>query len=133
MWNKFKELALSALIASWAFLAPIHGCLLAVGMLLLFDWITGIAKALKAKEPITSRWWRATIGKASAYGIAVLTGFFLDNSISLDVAARAFTAAIAITEAKSIAENLKVLTGIDLWAAVADKLKPQPPSPPPAP
>lgn len=127
MWSKLKELALAALIGSWAFLAPIHGCLLAVGMLLLFDWVTGMAKALKAKQPITSRWWRETIGKAAAYGVAVLTGFFLDNSISMDVAARAFTAAIAITEAKSIAENLKVLTGIDLWAVVADKLKPPPP------
>ncbi len=129
MWKeKAKEILLGALIGFWAVLTPVHTLLYVVGALVFADLATGIAKAWRKIEPITSRRLRESVGKSLAYFICVLAAFGLDHILEPGslLCARAVSVLIAGTEVKSIFENMKDLTGVDLWQALVDKLKPTP-------
>lgn len=120
-----KDYAYTVVAMVWAFVAPVHTLIIATGALVMFDMITGIAKALKTKQKITSNRMRHTITKGLAYQIAILTGFFLDNAMGLDMmASRVIAGVVCVVEAKSVLENVESMTGISIWSAVLDRLKP---------
>lgn len=121
----FKEYALTGLGMVWAFLAPVQILMIATGALVLFDMITGIAKALKGKQKVSSNRMRHTITKGLAYQVAILTGFLLDTVMGLDmVASRVIAGVVCVVEAKSVLENVETITGTSIWKALIDKLKP---------
>ncbi len=128
-----KEYALMLITMAWAFVTPVHTLMLVVGALVLFDMITGIAKAISIGEKITSNRMRHTITKGMAYQIAVLTGFFLDYAMGMEMtASRVIAGVVAVVEAKSVLENVEAMTGTSIWGSVVDKLKPPATTPPPA-
>jgi phage-related holin len=124
--EKFKVFALEMLTMVWAFVAPIHGIVFAVGTLVILDFITGISKAIKADgvKAINSRRMRETVGKGLLYMIAVLAAFLLDYVTGLGMAARAVAGVIAVVETKSILENVESMTGVSVLQVLVDKLKP---------
>ena len=61
-----------------AFFLPISGILFLVGFLILIDTITGIWKAKKLKQPITSRKLSAIVSKLALYECAVIMLFCID-------------------------------------------------------
>jgi p-aminobenzoyl-glutamate transporter AbgT len=129
--EKFKTYAIAAVTAIWATLAPIHVLIYALFFLVGADFVGGIWKALKNKEPITSRRMRETVAKLAGYMLALLAAFAVDHildsgEISL---ARLAAAGLAIVEIKSLAESLTVILGFDPLAAVIAKLKPPPKEP----
>jgi phage-related holin len=97
------------------------------------DLVTGVAKAVKAGgwASIRSRRLRETIGKGFLYLLAILSAFLLDYVVGLDIAARAVAGVIALTEVKSILENVTEMTGVNVISALLAKLKPPPAEPPP--
>jgi phage-related holin len=120
-----KGYLLSFLAMCWAFVAPIHTLIVATGALVLFDMVTGIAKAIKNKNKVTSNRMRHTITKGMAYQIAVLTGFLIDQVMGLELtASRVIAGVICLVEAKSVLENVEAMTGVSIWGALIDKLKP---------
>lgn len=116
---------MSLVIMFWAFLAPIHSLLMITGTLVLIDTITGIWKAAKLKEKITSYRLRQTITKGAAYMLAILVSLLLDIVTgSAGMISRTVGGLIAMVEAKSCFENLRVITNIDIWKAILEKIQP---------
>lgn len=102
-----------------AFLAPIHLLMICVGILIGADFITGIARAVKKKQKITSNAMKRTVVKSLIYQVAVISGFALETIMpgGLPIA-KLVASAIALVEFKSIAENVQGSTGIDLVAVI---------------
>lgn len=107
------------LLSALALLAPIHTLMAAVGVLIAADFITGIMAARRRGEPITSRAMGRTVYKCLGYQLAVISGFALEALIpgGLPIA-KLCAAAIGLSEFKSLGENVRTLTGVDLWAVV---------------
>lgn len=126
-WNKTKEIAFGLLTAIWALLMPIHGLIYCTVGITILDFITGIWRAIRAKEPITSHKMRLTVtAKLLPYLAALLVGFLMDSVIDPTalLCSRSIAILIVTVDGKSNLENLSEVVGFDLWQAVVDKLKP---------
>ena len=97
-----------------AVLAPEIGIMIAIGCLITFDMITGIAAAYKIKTPVTSRKMSRTISKSIFYTIAILAGVAIQYIISDALPVTKLVAGvISLVEGKSIFENLYKITGVN--------------------
>jgi len=109
----------------FAFFLPISGILIMIGVLISIDTITGIWKAKKIGEKITSRKLSSIISKLALYEITVIMFFLIDKFILNDIILTFFSVPFMLTkivalvlasiEVMSINENYKVVKGIDLW------------------
>ena len=124
--DKIQEHLVVLVGALWTLLLPIRGLVGALCVLVFADLITGMWKSIKRKKKITSRGWRATIGKLAIYFTALCSGFAMDRILDNDtpMIARAVALGIALTEIKSVFENFYAITGIDLIKSVMSKIKP---------
>ena len=110
----------------WSFFLPIGDFILLIVFLLLCDFITGNLAAHKRGEAITSRGWRCTLVKTSAYAIAIISTeyvklvFFHDFNINI---AYSVSLVIVTIEVKSINENIFTITGVDVFKFLLSKLK----------
>ena len=120
-----REWTQNLLLALVAVFAPVQSMLLAVGALIAIDFVTGVWRAVKQHEPITSTGFRRSIAKMVAYQLAVISAFVLERYMLADAlpAAKIVASVVGITEVKSIFENLRLITGIDLWAQVLTKIQ----------
>jgi len=111
----------------FAFFLPISGILLMIGILIVIDTFTGIKKAHKLKEKITSRKLSAIISKLLLYEVTVIMFFLIDKFILNDIILTFFSVPFMLTkivalvlasvEVISINENIKVIStrNLDLW------------------
>jgi hypothetical protein len=108
------------ILAGLAWLAPIHALMGLVGLLIGIDFVLGILAAHKRGEPLTSKAMGRTIYKVAGYQLAVITGFALESLVpgSLPIA-KLCASVIGLTEAKSIVESVKDLTGTDLKGLIS--------------
>lgn len=121
-----KPSVLSLLGWAIAFLAPIKPFLVAVGALIFIDLVFGIWSAYKRGEPISSKGLRRTVTKIVAYQSAIITAFILEKYF-LDFlpVVKIVGGFVAVTEAKSIYENLGTITGLDFWSLIKERLNSQ--------
>ena len=111
----------------FAFFLPISGILIMIGVLISIDTITGIWKANKLGEKITSRKLSSIISKLALYELTVIMFFLIDRFILNDIILTFFSVPFMLTkvvalvlasiEVMSINENYKV-KGIDLWQSM---------------
>ena len=111
-----------------AFFMPISGILIMIGVLICIDTFTGIWKANKLEEKITSRKLSSIISKLALYEITVIMFFLIDQFILNDIILTFFSVPFMLTkvvalvlasiEVMSINENYKVVKGIDLWQSM---------------
>ena len=111
-----------------AFFMPISGILIMIGVLISIDTFTGIWKANKLEEKITSRKLSSIISKLALYEITVIMFFLIDRFILNDIILTFFSVPFMLTkivalvlssiEVMSINENYKVVKGIDLWQSM---------------
>ena len=111
-----------------AFFIPISGILIMIGVLICIDTFTGIWKANKLEEKITSRKLSSIISKLALYEITVIMFFLIDRFILNDIILTFFSVPFMLTkivalvlssiEVMSINENYKVVKGIDLWQSM---------------
>ncbi|MBS1618072.1 MAG: phage holin family protein [Bacteroidetes bacterium] len=115
----------AGILALIAFFAPIQALILSVVALIILDTITGVYKAWKLGEKITSFRFGNIISKVLLYNIAVISGFIVQKLFNIDAfhLAQIVAVAVALTELKSIAENVNAVTGIDVWQFVLGYLK----------
>ena len=112
----------------FAFFLPISGILIMIGVLIAIDTITGIWKANKLKEKISSRKLSSIISKLALYEITVIMFFLIDKFILNEIILTFFSVPFMLTkivalvlasiEVMSINENYKVVKGIDLWQSM---------------
>ena len=123
---KLYSTKLMAIILS--FFLPIVGILILIAASVILDTITGIWKAKKLKQPITSRRLSAIISKILLYEATVMLFYAMDKFLLNDIVISFFsielltTKILALTmvsiEVISINENYKAVKGIDLWASL---------------
>jgi hypothetical protein len=111
-----------------AFFLPISGILIMIGVLISIDTITGIWKAKKIGDKVTSRKLSAIISKFGLYEITVIMFYLIDRFILNDIILTFFTVPFMLTkivalvlasiEVMSINENYKIVKGIDLWQSM---------------
>ncbi|TWR26894.1 phage holin family protein [Mucilaginibacter achroorhodeus] len=113
-------------LAFLLYLTPIQGYLLCVYILLFIDLISGVYKALIAKQKITSKRLRDTIVKYFFYSLAIYIGFEIDLKILQTETdfylSRLIGGTIAMIEAYSILENISVITGTNILETIKNKL-----------
>jgi hypothetical protein len=112
----------------FAFFLPISGILIMIGVLISIDTITGIWKANKLGEKITSRKLSSIISKLALYEITVIMFFLIDKFILNEIILQFFSVPFMLTkvvalvlasiEVMSINENYKIVKGIDLWQSM---------------
>ena len=114
------KFAAPLVLAGLAWLAPIHALMGLVGLLIGIDFVLGIAAAHKRGEPLTSKAMGRTVYKTLGYQLAVITGFALESLVpgGLPIA-KLCASVIGLTEAKSIVESVKDLTGTDLKGVIS--------------
>ena len=122
-----KEI-LTLISICFAFFIPISGILIMIGVLIAIDTFTGIWKANKLNEKITSRKLSSIISKLALYEITVIMFFLIDAFILNDIILTFFSVPFMLTkvtalvlasiEVLSINENYKVVKGIDLWQSM---------------
>lgn len=110
-----------------AFFMPITGLMFLIGFAIFVDTITGVWKAKKLKQPITSRRLSAVISKMLLYEITVILFYLIDYFILNDIILTFFSVPLMLTkmlalvlvsiEVVSINENYKAVKGIDLWVS----------------
>ena len=111
-----------------AFFIPISGILIMIGVLIAIDTFTGIWKANKLEDKITSRKLSSIISKLALYEVTVIMFFLIDRFILNDIILTFFSVPFMLTkivalvlssiEVMSINENYKVVKGIDLWQSM---------------
>ena len=119
---------LTLLSICMAFFLPISGILIMILVLITVDTITGIWKAKKLGDKVTSRKLSAIISKLALYEITVIMFFLIDKFILNDIILTFFSVPFMLTkvtalvlasiEVMSINENYKVVKGIDLWQSM---------------
>lgn len=130
MWSKIGGFFLKVLVALWTFIAPVVGVLVAVGLFILLDTITGIWKAKKKNQKVTSRRLGRIINKMLVYQATVLTFFVLDffildevtkTFLSFDFALTKIVAVVLCSiEIYSIDESFEQATGKGLFERIKD-------------
>jgi len=120
-----KNSALKLLTICFSFFLPISGILGLLFALILSDTATGIWKAKHLKQEITSRKLSAIISKILLYELCVILFFLIDYFILNDIVLTVFSVPLMLTkvlalilasiEIQSIAENWRIVKGINLW------------------
>lgn len=116
-------------LGSWllGFLMPVAGFVGMITFLVIVDLYSGVKAAQHRKEKITSTGFKRTVGKITLYFCAILaargidTVFLLPKGHDLDVT-WVVAGFIAMTEFKSLLENIYTVTGVDVWKEIADIL-----------
>ena len=126
--TKFKLYSTKLMAIILSFFLPIVGILILIAASVILDTITGIWKAKKLKQPITSRRLSAIISKILLYEATVMLFYAMDKFLLNDIVLSFFsielltTKVLALTivsiEVISINENYKQVKGIDLWASL---------------
>lgn len=110
-------------IIGWigVFLFPIKATMFAVGALIIVDLFTGVWAAIKRDENITSNGFRRTVSKVIAYQLAIITSFIIDKYFAVGFGievVKIVAGLVAMTEFKSIMENISSITKLDLWKQI---------------
>jgi len=110
-----------------AFFLPIYGLMFLIGFAIFIDTVTGIWKAKKLKQRITSRGLSAVISKMLLYEITLILFYLIDFYILDRIVLTFFSVPLMLTkmlslvlvsiEVVSINENYKTVKGIDLWVS----------------
>jgi hypothetical protein len=108
----------------FAYTLPIHSFLVTIYILLFFDLVTGLTKAVKSGVPITSKRLRDSVLKFIFYSIATYISFQVDITILFDalILTKLVGGYIMLIEFQSNIENISEITGVNLWMLIKDKV-----------
>lgn len=107
------------------FFSPVVWLIIGVGIMVAFDWITGMARARKQGEKIISGGFYRTFVKYLMYAIGILSTRMMEVILKdkIDVPFASLLAGfIIVIEYKSIMENISAVVGVNLWELVKDKI-----------
>jgi hypothetical protein len=126
--TKFKLYSTKLMAIILSFFLPIVGILILIAASVILDTITGIWKAKKLKQPITSRRLSAIISKILLYEATVMLFYAMDYFLLNDIVISFFSIELLTTkvlalvlvsiEVISINENYRAIYQKDLWDAL---------------
>lgn len=108
-----------------AYISPIHSFIVTIFILLTSDFVTGVTKAIRRNERITSKRMRDTVIKMVFYSIAVFISFQVDTTLLSDstlVLTRIIGGFIMLIEFQSNIENISEITGVNIWVALKERI-----------
>jgi phage-related holin len=111
--NFFGKYWLSIMAGFMAFFTPLREVFLFVGILVIADWITGIAKGLKTNT-FTSAKCIIKLWTSLGYFISIVIAKSIEDYTHLDAIVKAIVGIIAISEIQSLRENIIALTKVDI-------------------
>lgn len=108
-----------------AFLMPIAALMVLIGLMIFLDTISGLIKARKRGEAITSRKLSQTVSKLVLYQVAIITFYLLEYFLLGGIVGAFTSIPILLTkivamfivgvELSSINENVTAITGINYF------------------
>lgn len=123
----------SVVLSVFTFFSPVQGILIAVGIAIMADTITGIYKCKKLKQPIVSKRLRQVANKMAIYEAAVVLFWLMDHYLlseffkiwfSVDYFFTKIIALVLIfTEMVSIKENIEEAHAFSIIRMVRSLLK----------
>lgn len=109
----FSKYWLSIMAGFMAFFTPLKEVFLFVGIMVMADWITGIAKGLKTNT-FTSAKCIIKLWTSLGYFISIIIAKSIEDYTHLDAIVKAVVGIIAISELQSLRENIQILTKVDI-------------------
>lgn len=106
---------------------PVVPAIMWLGAFVAIDFLTGLWKAKKLKEPIQSKKMANSITKVVMYFLAIICSRVMETQF-LPVGLLPFTITqacigfISVIEFKSIMENISTILEMPLWAFIKEKL-----------
>lgn len=101
-----KLMGAAALSGSAFFFGDLHNqAIIAVAMLMVFDFLTGITASWMEGKAITSRASMRSVLKSTVYLVAISAAYFADNTIPVAFIETTVVGFVGITEFISILEN----------------------------
>lgn len=117
--NQFQRYLPEILTYIVAFFMPILLLMIATFCLVFLDTITGILKAKKLKEKITSRRLGQIVPKLLIYFIFIFAGNIVEQHMVPEIPwVKFFAGIIGTVELKSILENASEILGYDAFKAM---------------
>ncbi len=98
-----------------SYFTPAVPLMFSIGCLVLLDLATGIQKAKKLNEEVTSKKMRPTVTKGIGYMCAILAAHAFENVVPGLESMKIVAGLIAVIEVKSLDENIRVITGKSLF------------------
>lgn len=103
---------------------PVHSVMIATGVLLVFDFTTGVWAAHKQGIKITSAGFKKSLWKMLGYQLTIVTALVMEHHLMQGTpVVNVVAGAIGLTEGFSVLENIKKITGVDIMALLRDKIK----------
>jgi phage-related holin len=107
-----------------AFFTPIFPAMLAAGILIICDTVTGIMKARKQGQVITSKELSAILTKMLLYQLLIISAHICELYMVDEIPfVKLVLGTVALVEFKSILENASVILGYDLFSEIMNKFK----------
>lgn len=120
-----KEWIIALAAGAVAILAPVQSVMVAAGFLIFVDTFTGVWRAKKRGEKISSGKLGAMLSKLFLYQVLIVTALVMQSYLVPVVPVVSLVAsAIAAREGLSIFENISSITGTDFVRLLVDKLRP---------
>jgi hypothetical protein len=122
-----KQFLLTVVMSIITVFLPIKATLVAVMALTVIDLASGLWAASKRGEPITSSGLKRTIIKIFVYEAVVMLGYITEQYLTGDIIplVKILAGYIGITELKSVLENIKDISGLDIIKSLINKLAQQ--------
>jgi hypothetical protein len=107
------------------FFAPISNALFAVGVLIVFDTVTGIWAAVHngGWASFVSSKFKRIVPKLLLYPLVIIVAKVAEDYLLMEIPwIRVSTGLLAAVEVKSIYENISVVLGFDIWNKFQDTI-----------
>lgn len=124
LWNFiFTNVQKFLIWACTIYLVPTYEMIGVIQFLLTIDFITGIWKAKKNNEILTSKRMGDSITKVILYALGVIVMYVLQHHIAKDIinVMFLFAALVCTRETKSIIENIEIITNTKIWFFIKDQ------------
>lgn len=96
-----------------AYLAPIASAMVALGVIVIIDWLLGIIAAYKTKEKITSLRMSDTLIKMLVYYLLIIASYMVEKHLATLIPFEQITLGfVGVIEFLSIGEKFTKITGL---------------------
>ena len=121
--EELKKWGGDIVLSCLSILLGVKPIMVTIGILLFFDFLTGVWSSIKNGEEINSKRMGATVTKMILYQMAILSAFLVEKFIITQLPLTELVAGfLSLIELKSISENVFKITGINFFSSIKNIL-----------